>query len=131
MKLPLSIRRSDGFALLEVMLALTVFAVAGFSLVMALDATITAAKERNEIETATRGLSNQLALLHAQRLVPVDLDLPDDKSGILYHLSVVLERMQNLKKQPVTGFYRATLTARWSVGSRTEDRSISELVFQP
>jgi type II secretory pathway pseudopilin PulG len=124
-------RKASAFALLEVMIALTIFAIAAFSLVLALDASITAGGERNEIEAATRGLSNQLALLRAERVLPQDDDLPDDHSGILYHLNVVPAPMQNIKHQPVTGYYRATVTAKWSVGSRNEERSVEELLYQP
>jgi type II secretory pathway pseudopilin PulG len=123
--------RLRGMVLLEVIVALTIFTLVAFSLVMALSVALDVAKERNEIAAATRGLDNQMALLHAGQMFPIEKDLADDGSGILYHLSIQPEQMQDQKKQPVMGMYRATITAQWKSEGRAEDRSVSELVYQP
>ena len=117
--------------LFEVIIALTVFTLVAFSLVMALNTAMNSAIERNAIDAATLGLENQRAMLHASRLVPTDKDLPDDGSGITYHLLVEPAQLQDQKKQPVAGIYRATITAKWGVGSHADDRKISELIYQP
>lgn len=124
-------RAQRGMVLMEVLAALTIFTLVAFSLVMALSAALDVAKERNEIDAATRGLENQRALLHVGHMLPTDKDLPDDGSGILYHLTIQPEQMQDQKKQPVIGMYRATITAKWKSGGRDEDRSVSELIYQP
>ncbi|SRR5260221_1933585 len=120
-----------GMVLMEVLAALTIFILVAFSLVLALSTALDVAKERNEIDAATRGLENQRALLHAGRVLPLDKDLPDDGSGILYHLTIQPEQLQDQKKQPVAGMYRATLRAKWKSGGQAEDRSVSELIYQP
>ncbi len=120
-----------GMALLEVMMALFIFTLVAFSLVMALDAAMDAANERNEIDAVMRGLSNQIEQLHAQRVIPGETDVPDDKSGITYHVSIAPEPLQNQKKQPLANFYRATITAKWTFAGQAEDRTVSELVYQP
>jgi len=117
--------------LMEVLAALTIFTLVAFSLVMALSTALDVAKERNEIDTATRGLENQRALLHVGRVLPANKDLPDDGSGIFYHLAIQPEQLQDQKKQPVSGMYRATLTAKWTSGGHAEERSVSELIYQP
>ena len=117
--------------LLEVIAALGVFILVAFSLVMALHAALDAAKLRNEIDTVMRGMSNQLALLHAGRIVPDDRDLPDDGSGFIYHLTIEPEQMENEKHQQVKGMFRATITVKWKSDGREEDRRISELLYQP
>lgn len=117
--------------LLEVIAALTIFALVGFSLVMALDASMTAAKRRNEIDTAMRGLSNQLALLHAAQLTVGEKDVPDDGSGISYHVKIEVDQMKDQKSQIVPNIYRATVTATWKSDGESEDRSLSELLYQP
>ena len=133
MKPPFPIRNpaQRGMVLIEVIIALTIFTLVAFSLVMALDSAFDAAKERNEIDVAIRGLTNQMALLHTARVIPGDNDLPDDGSGILYHLTVSQEQMQDQKKQPVPNMYRATITATWKSGAETEERDVSELIYQP
>ena len=117
--------------LLEVVMALTIFTLVAFSYVMALDAAMDAAENRNDIDAATRGLENQIALLHASPVVPTDKDLPADGSGITYHVTIVPEQVKNEEKKLVTGIYRVTLTAKWKSGGYTEDRSVSQLIYQP
>ncbi|HUB65988.1 MAG TPA: hypothetical protein VL981_00725 [Candidatus Methylacidiphilales bacterium] len=120
-----------GMALFEVLLALTLFATVAFSLMMALHSAFGAATERNQIDIAMRGLDNQLALLHAQRINPADKDLPDDGSGVGYHLAIGPEQMQDQKNQAVPGMYRATITAKWRLDGQEQTRAVSELLYQP
>jgi len=124
-------RGQGGMTLLEVVMALFIFTLVAFSMVRALDVAFDAAKERNEIDRAVIGLENQIALLHMSQLVPIDKDLPDDGSGVLYHVTVGVEQMQDQKNQPVGGMLRATITATWQSEGQTEQRSVSELIYQP
>jgi hypothetical protein len=124
-------RPRRGMVLFEVVTALFVFTLIAFSLVMALDSTFDAAMDRNEIDVAIRGLQNQMALLHAGRVLPGDNDLPSDGSGIVYHLAVEQEQMQDQKKQPVPNMYRATITARWKSRGQVQERDVTELIYQP
>jgi hypothetical protein len=117
--------------LLEVVMALTIFALVAFSLVVALNSSFDAAEDRNQIDLALRGLSNQMALLHAARVLPGEQDAPDDGTGIAYHISIAQEQMQDQKKQPVPNMYRATITATWKWRGQDNERDVSELVYQP
>ena len=60
----------QGMVLFEVIMALFIFTLVAFSLVMALDSAFDAAKDRNEIDVAMRGLRNQMALLHPPACCP-------------------------------------------------------------
>lgn len=117
--------------LLEVIMALLVFTIVAFSLVEALDSSFDAAISRNEIDQAVRGLNNQMALLHGIHIQPEDQDLPDDGSGFLYHLTITQEQLFDQKHVPIPNMYRATLTVTWKSHGQTEDRSVSELIYQP
>jgi len=119
-----------GLVLIEVIAALTIFAMIAFSLVSALDATVDAAKSRNEVDMAVRGLGNQLALLHSGPIVMGEKDVPDDNSGISYHISIVPQEMRDQKGQAITGICRLTITAEWKSGRDTLNRSITALVNQ-
>jgi len=119
-----------GMVLFEVVMALFIFTLVAFSLVMALDSAFDAAMDRNEVDAAIRGLANQMALLHAAPVLPGEKDLPDDGSGILYHLAVGQEQMQDQKKQPVPNMYRATITATWKSRGRAQERDVTELIYQ-
>ena len=116
--------------LFEVVMALFIFTLVAFSLVMALDSAFDAAMDRNEIDVAIRGLENQMELLHSSRLQIGDNDLPDDNSGIVYHLVIASEQMQDQKKQPVPNMYSATITATWKSRGQEEERDVSELIYQ-
>jgi type II secretory pathway pseudopilin PulG len=117
--------------LLEVIIALTIFTMVALALVLALDASFRAARERNEVDVVVRGLENQLELLHAGQIVPVDEDLPDDGSGIAYHLLIDVEQIQDQKGQSLAGVYRATVSAKWKSDGQVQNRDISELLYQP
>jgi type II secretory pathway component PulJ len=120
-----------GMVLLEVVTALFIFTLVAFSLVVALQSSFDAAMDRNEIDVAIRGLENQMTLLHAAPLLLGERDLPDDGSGILYHLVVAQEQLLDQKKQPVPNMYRASITATWKSRGQTDERDVSELIYQP
>jgi hypothetical protein len=130
---PISLRRPArrGMVLFELVIALTVFTLVAFTLVIALDTAFNVAMQRNQIDTATRGLENQVALLHAQQLLPEDKDLDDDGSGILYHRTIQPEQVFDQKKQPLAGLLRVTITAKWNSAGQPYERHVSELVYQP
>ena len=122
---------SGGQVLLEVITAMMIFTLVAFSLVMALQVALSAAKERNDADLALRGMSNQLALLHGGTILPIDVEVPNDGSGVTYHLTVAQEQMQDKNRQQIPGMYRATVTAKWKSDGQVEDRSVSELLYQP
>ncbi len=72
---------AGGMVLFEVMIALFVFTMAAFSLVVALSGCLDAAAQRNQVDIALHGLSNQLALLHGSSIQPGETDAPDDGDG--------------------------------------------------
>ncbi len=117
--------------LFELMLALFIFVTVAFALVMALDAAMTAGRQRNEIAAAINGLKNDVTLLHTSSLLPCDRDLPDDGSGIAYHLVIEPERIQDQKGQPVPNIFRATVTAKWKSDGQSVDRDLTERIYQP
>jgi hypothetical protein len=117
--------------LLELIVALTIFALISLGLVTALDRAFSVEGDRHAADDAARGLSNQLVLLHGQPLILGDHELTNDDNDISYHLVVAPEPMFDQRKQPVTGVLRATITATWKDGRDTESRSASTLVYQP
>jgi Tfp pilus assembly protein PilV len=121
----------QGFVLMEVVIALFIFTMVAFSLVIALNSAFDATLERNQIEVAIRGLDNQVALLHSARVLPGENDAPDDGTGVLYHVSIAQEQLQDQKNNPVPNIYRATVTATWKFRGETQERDISELIYQP
>jgi len=124
-------RTRRGMVLFEVMMALFIFTMVAFSLVMALNTSMDSAQKRNEIDAAMRGLDNQLTMLHSGRVNPIDKDLDKDSYGIAYHLTVEPENLKDQKGQQLAGMYHVTITAKWKSGREDEDRSIDELIYQP
>lgn len=117
--------------LLEVIIALFIFATVSLGLVVALDKSFDAAKDRNAADQAARGLRNQLALLHSAPLAPGLQQVAADSNGMSYEVEIAPEPMEDQKKQPVTGIFRATVTAQWKRDGQVEKQSISELLYQP
>ena len=124
-------RARRGMVLFEVVMALFIFTLVAFSLVMALDSAFDAAMDRNEVEVAIHGLANQMALLHAARVQPGEQDMPDDGSGVLYHLAVVQAVMKDQKNLPVANMYNVTITATWKSHGEAQERDVTELIYQP
>jgi type II secretory pathway pseudopilin PulG len=121
-----------GMVLLEVVVAMAIFITVALSLVIALNSGFDAVEDRNQVDKAILGLENQMSLLHAARVQTGDQDLPDDGSGILYHLSVSQETdLKDQKNQPIPNMLRATITATWKSGAQTGERDVSELIYQP
>ena len=131
MNAPLSFRSRSGMVLMEVMFALSIFAVAAMALIIALDSTFDAAADRTRIDLAIRGLENQITLLHSGRLQVSEQDMPDDGTGILYHVAITQEQMKDQKGQQVPNMYRVTVTAKWHAHGVDDQREVSELIYQP
>ncbi len=119
--------------LAEVIVAMTVFTVVAFAIVVALDKCLDAANNRSQIQLALHGLQNQMALLHGTNIQVSDNDAPDDGSGVTYHINVVQQQdMRDQKGLPIPSLYRATITASWKATDGTlQTRSVSELIYQP
>ena len=128
---PHSRRSCEGLVLFEVIMALSVFALVAMALVMALDASMDAAWERGKVETALRGLENQMAQIHNTRLIPSENDVPDDGTGFTYSVAIEQAQFKDQKNIPLNGIYRVTVTAKWKDGKEDESRAISELFYQP
>ena len=126
-----AVRSRRGMVLFEVIIALTIFTLVAFSLVMALNSAFEAAEDRDYSDQAVRGIQNQMALLNGAPVVPGDRDAPDDGSGIQYHISISVAQMQDQKMQPVPNILSAIITATWQAHGQSEQRSISELIYQP
>jgi Tfp pilus assembly protein PilV len=124
-------RRRSGMVLFEVLMALFVFTMVGFGLVLALNNTFETSFDREQIDTAVRGLNNQLALLHASRVLVGERDVPDDGTGFQYHVSVAQEVLKDQKNIPLQNMYSATITVTWQAHGETQTRSVSELLYQP
>jgi type II secretory pathway pseudopilin PulG len=109
MKTTVAIARkgSGGMVLLEVIVALTIFALVSLGLVVALSKSFDAAKDRNAADAAVLGLRNQFALLRGTTITPGVQDVP------------------------VIGMYRATITAQWKQDGSIEKRQLSQVFYQP
>ncbi len=131
MKPPRPQKGRKGMVLFELLIALFLFVLVGFSLVMALDAGLKANRLRNHAALVTQGLNNHLALLHNAQIGPCDRDLADDGSGVNYHLMVQPDADKDQKGQTLANLYRATITAHWTSEGQAEARSVNEVIYQP
>ena len=118
------------FILLEVMLATAIFAMIATALAISLNRTIVASLLIRR-ETAIRlSLESQLAEARAAQLtLGKETSKPDD-AGVVYEREVTPLKLQNNKKQLLTGLLDVKITARWTQNNRDESLSVQSYVLQ-
>lgn len=106
-------RRAAGFTLLEVLIALGIFSVAGIGLIAALDAALSSASEvrmqarvRSEIET-------RLALLEGGRIAQAQKVQTTTNPAITFTETVLPEKVAGQSNIALEGFWRVRVVAEW------------------
>jgi Tfp pilus assembly protein PilV len=125
-KHPKIFRKKSGFMLFEVMVAVTVFAVAALGLANALNNTIDAALAWQREGEIRLGLQSKLAELKAKPLQVAKVTDPADAMGVVYESEVQQMQVRNEKDLLLSGIYRLTVRARWRANEQ-EQEAIAEI----
>ena len=120
-----------GIALLEVLLALTLFSLVALGLVRAFTQSMETASLSEHVAEATLGLQNQVDLTLARRLTPGEADLPSDGSGLIYHLLVQPTPATTQERTPLANVLQVDLSVRWMENRQEYNRDVSYLKYQP
>ncbi len=123
--------RKGGFTLLEVMLALAIFILAGVSLVIALNRIFDVAVETDQIDRMRVDLSTRLAESRLIRLAPGSESLAPGYNNITYKKTIEPLILTNLDGQPLANLYRVRITAYSKIDNDVEQRSVEVYVYQP
>ncbi|HEY8903169.1 MAG TPA: type II secretion system protein [Chthoniobacterales bacterium] len=116
------------FTLLEVLVAVGVFAFAALGLLGALESALDGARATQQQSMVREGLSNRLASLSVGSLRPLQND--DTENGVAYHEKVDREEVQNADGVILRGFWRISVKADWSDSRGPQSWTVSHLVYR-
>ena len=131
--LPLMRRaRSSGFALYEVILGVTIFAIGVVALGRAVGYCVTASSLSADDCRAREILANRMAEIEATPGTPDKAKVTKIDTGYgtieLVQNAVPLELTED--RQPLTGLTRVTLTAKWRRGAADQSKQIAFYVYR-
>lgn len=117
-----------GFTLLEVLMAVGIFAFAAIGLLLALESTLDGARLTQREADVRHGLSNRMARLSVGPARPVNDK--DVENGVAYTVRAEREEVTNASQTMLRGFWRFTVTAEWTTSTGPQDWTISHLVYR-
>lgn len=125
-----SLRRKSaaGFTLLEMLIALGIFAFAVIGLMMALEHTVDAARLTQREGAVRNGIENRLARLSVGRLRPLVNE--ETIGGVTFFEKVDREEMRSIENVELPGFWRISVTAQWKDPAGEQKWEASHLVFR-
>ncbi len=125
-------RMRAGLTLLEVMLALALFATAAVALVQAINSIAQATIEARNLRTVEQTLEG---IIDEESKKPQIVEIPRKDltagpDGIAYHIRVAQEQdLRNKAGNPLNALYRVTVTAEWKEDSRPMKLEVSTLRY--
>jgi type II secretion system protein I len=121
-------RTRQAFTLLEVLIAVGIFAFAALGLLLALERSMDGARTMQRDSLVRNGLQNRLASLSVGSLRPISQD--ETENGVAYHMEVQREEVTNDQKTILRGFWRIKVRAEWTGGGSPQSWEVSHLVFR-
>ena len=106
-------RRTSAFTLLEIIIAMGVFAFAVIGMMGALDSVLSAAREARVHSIVRQRLDNQLALYEGGILKEVNRKVEMDTPKMTFTETVRREQVINDNRTVLEGFWRVTVLAEW------------------
>ncbi|MDD5200373.1 MAG: type II secretion system protein [Terrimicrobiaceae bacterium] len=121
-------RDRRAFTLLEVLMAVGIFAFAGLGLMLALESTLDGARATQREAEVRNGLANRLARLSVGPLRPVKNE--DVENGVKYVIEADREEVTNTDRTLLRGFWRIRATAQWTSPGGPQTWTVSHLVYR-
>ena len=121
-------QRPGGFTLLEVLMAMGIFAFAAMGLMLALGSALDGAKATQREADVRNGLANRLAKLSVGPLRAIKDE--DTEGGVKYHSEVSREEVTNSDRTLLRGFWRLRVTADWNSPGGPQTWTVSHLIYR-
>lgn len=116
------------FTLVEVLMAVGIFAFAAMGLMIALGSTLDGAHQTQREADVRSGIANRLAGLSVGLLRPLSSDEVED--GVKYHEEVQREEVTNDTKTLLRGFWRLKVRAEWGTQGAPQTWEVSHLIYR-
>ena len=120
--------RRRAFTLIEVLMAVGIFAFAAMGLMVALGSTLDGAHQTQREADVRSGIANRLAGLSVGLLRPLSNDEVED--GVKYHSEVQREEVTNDAKTLLRGFWRLRVRAEWGAQGAPQTWEVSHLIYR-
>ena len=126
-----STRRKQGFSLLEVMMALALFAAAAVALVETINEVGNITVQARVLRTVEQGLESVLdEFSKTPQMQEREEEIKADDNGISY--SVVIKSLDNLKNQDnqvLSGMFGIKVTAHWNLDGKKMESSAETIRY--
>ena len=124
--------REQGYLLLEVIIALTVFSLVAVGLAQALNSSIDSANFLRREAEIRRGLSSVLAEARAMpKREQMTLEKADEVLGVKYRTELEELEFVNLEREQVNGLYLLKATAKYNVDGKEVEDGAEVYVYRP
>jgi type II secretory pathway pseudopilin PulG len=129
-------RQSEGFTLLEALLAVLIFGLAVVALVEAINSmgrTTIQARQNRAVVSRLESLMTEFTRLPPQPASAGDqiIEKTVKEDGVEYHLRMEPANLKNKDSQDLSGLFLVKATARWKEGSKPDEISAETLVYPP
>jgi prepilin-type N-terminal cleavage/methylation domain-containing protein len=124
-------KSKKGFGLLEVMLAVTIFALVVVSLAQALKSTVESSTLIEREHITRQLLQNALNQARVESLTPGTFPIEIKDPNYTLEKNIRPLELQNKDNQPLQGLYQITVRAFWKEGQDTQQSEASIIVYQP
>lgn len=120
-----------GFTLLESLLALAIFSLAGGAIVTAINRMGTISIQARQDRGVERALESLLLENEAIRpLLAKTVDPPPGPDGIRYQVKTEPANLRDQQGKPLAGLWRLEATATWQENGRPVSLSAESMVFE-
>jgi len=122
------------FALYEVLLGITIFALGVIALGHAVENCLNASTINAEEDAVRQILSNRMAEIQATRTVPEDskeFKIDSNYGGIKIVQKTAAAELTEPDNTLLTGIYLVTLTAQWQQGGIPQSKQVKFYVYRP
>ena len=129
-----TLQRLNAFALYEVLLGITIFALGVIALGHAVENCLNASTINAEEDAAREILSNRMAEVQAARGVPDDskeFKVDSNYGGIKVVQKTTAAELTEPDNTLLNGIYLVTLTAQWQQGGVPQSKQVKFYVYRP